>query len=85
MLYEVITGKDTPSGHWEMMGVPVRFDWGYFPDTPKCFPAPLIEALIARCKLPGVLGECHASGTEIIADLGDEHVATGKPISYNFV
>ncbi|SBV96593.1 phosphopentomutase [uncultured Alphaproteobacteria bacterium] len=79
---EVSRGKDTPSGHWEMMGVPVRFDWGYFPDVEPCFPAPLIDALVARCGLPGVLGERHASGTRIIADLGAEHLATGKPIVY---
>lgn len=79
---EVSRGKDTPSGHWEMMGVPVRFDWGYFPDVEPCFPAPLIDALVARCGLPGVLGERHASGTRIIADLGAEHLAAGKPIVY---
>jgi len=75
-------GKDTPSGHWEIAGVPVRFDWGYFqPDFPS-FPDSLIAALCDRCDLPGVLGNIAASGTEIIAELGDEHVATGKPIVY---
>lgn len=75
-------GKDTPSGHWEMMGVPVLFDWGYFPKTEKCFPPELIEAFIQEAKLPGVLGEKHASGTEIIDELGAEHIRTGKPIIY---
>lgn len=75
-------GKDTPSGHWEMAGVPVETDWGYFPDTVPSFPAELTTALIARAGLPGLLGDCHASGTEIIARLGDEHVRTGKPIVY---
>lgn len=79
---EISNGKDTPSGHWEMMGAPVRFDWGYFPDTQPCFPDALIDALAQRCELPGVLGNCHASGTEIVARLGDEHVASGKPIVY---
>jgi phosphopentomutase len=79
---EVGNGKDTPSGHWEMMGVPVRFDWGYFPDATPCFPAALTEALIRRADLPGVLGNCHASGTEIVARLGNEHMASGKPIVY---
>ncbi|MBN2753127.1 MAG: phosphopentomutase [Rhodospirillaceae bacterium] len=79
---EVSKGKDTPSGHWEMMGVPVRFDWGYFPETIPCFPDVLIAALMRRAGLPGVLGNCHASGTEIVARLGQEHVATGKPIVY---
>lgn len=79
---EVSRGKDTLSGHWEIAGVPVDFDWGYFPNVPKCFPQELVEALIKEGNLPGVLGECHASGTEIIKELGEEHVATGKPIIY---
>jgi phosphopentomutase len=75
-------GKDTPSGHWEMAGVPVTFDWGYFPRTEPTFPAELTRALIDEARLPGLLGDKHASGTEIIAELGDAHVATGKPIVY---
>ncbi len=75
-------GKDTPSGHWEMAGVPVAFDWGYFPNEQPCFPAALTEALAARASLPGLLGNRHASGTQIIEDLGCEHVASGKPIVY---
>ncbi len=75
-------GKDTPSGHWEMAGVPVMFDWGYFPREVPCFPADLIETLITENGLPGFLGNRHASGTEIIRELGEEHVATGKPIVY---
>ena len=79
---EVSRGKDTLSGHWEIAGVPVDFDWGYFPNKPKCFPQELVDALIEKGKLPGVLGESHASGTEIIKELGEEHVRTGKPIIY---
>ncbi|MBT8137776.1 MAG: phosphopentomutase [Gammaproteobacteria bacterium] len=79
---ELSSGKDTPSGHWEMAGVPVLFDWGYFTDKTDTFPPALIDQLIARCDLPGVLGNCHASGTEIIASLGEEHVRSGKPIVY---
>ncbi len=79
---ELSSGKDTPSGHWEIAGVPVLFDWGYFTDRTNTFPAELIDALVERAGLPGVLGNCHASGTAIIADLGDEHVRTGKPIVY---
>jgi phosphopentomutase len=75
-------GKDTPSGHWEMAGVPVSFDWGYFPAEHPSFPAPLTDALIACAKLPGVLGNRHASGTQIIDELGAEHIASGKPIVY---
>jgi len=79
---EISSGKDTPSGHWEMAGVPVRFEWGYFSDQDNSFPPGLLEALIERADLPGVLGNCHASGTEIIARLGVEHIETGKPIVY---
>jgi len=75
-------GKDTPSGHWEIAGVPVPFDWGYFPKTVPAFPADFTQAFITRCGLTGILGDCHASGTEIIARLGDEHRRTGKPICY---
>ena len=75
-------GKDTPSGHWEIAGVPVTFDWGYFPHTIPTFPASLTQDLIARCGLAGILGDKHASGTEIIVELGLEHMRTGKPICY---
>ena len=75
-------GKDTPSGHWEMAGVPVLFDWGYFPKTIPTFPKDLTDALIEQGELPGILGNCHASGTEIIAEMGDEHMRSGKPIVY---
>ncbi|SHE33106.1 phosphopentomutase [Modicisalibacter ilicicola DSM 19980] len=79
---EVSSGKDTPSGHWEIAGVPVRFDWGYFPDRQASFPDELLESLVRDAELPGVIGNCHASGTEIIARLGEAHVASGKPIVY---
>lgn len=79
---ELSSGKDTPSGHWEIAGVPVLYDWGYFSDKDHSFPPSLLNALIERCKLPGVLGNCHASGTEIIKRLGEEHCASGKPIVY---
>jgi phosphopentomutase len=79
---ELSLGKDTPSGHWEMAGVPVSFEWGYFPETVPCFPAALTDALVARCGLPGLLGNRHASGTQILDELGIEHIASGKPIVY---
>lgn len=79
---ETSNGKDTPSGHWEIAGVPVRFDWGYFLDTVPTFPAELIEKISAKAGLNGILGDKHASGTVIIAELGEEHVRTGKPIFY---
>ena len=76
------TGKDTQSGHWEIAGVPVTFDWGYFPRTTPSFPKELTDKLQALSGVPGFLGDCHASGTEIINRYGDEHVASGKPIIY---
>lgn len=75
-------GKDTPSGHWELAGVPVAFDWGYFPPRHPCFPPELIAALCREAGLPGILGDRHASGTAIIAEMGEEHLRTGKPICY---
>ena len=79
---ELSSGKDTPSGHWEIAGVPVLFDWGYFTEKTNTFPQELLDQLITQAGLPGVLGNCHASGTTIIAELGEEHMATGKPIVY---
>jgi phosphopentomutase len=79
---ELSSGKDTPSGHWEIAGVPVLFDWGYFSAKTDTFPPELLDRLIERTGVPGVLGNCHSSGTVIIAELGDEHVRTGKPIVY---
>ena len=79
---ETSNGKDTPSGHWEIAGTPVAFDWGYFPPTIPTFPASLTAALIAEAKLPGILADRHASGTAIIAELGEAHMRTLKPICY---
>ncbi len=79
---EISHGKDTPSGHWEMAGVPVLFDWGYFPNTIPTFPKDFTDQFVAQARLPGILGNKHASGTEIIAKLGVEHMRSGKPIVY---
>jgi phosphopentomutase len=79
---EVSRGKDTPSGHWEITGLPVDFDWGYFSDRTDSFPRELLDALARNCDLPGILGNCHASGTDILRELGEEHIKTGKPICY---
>ena len=79
---EISSGKDTSSGHWEMAGVPVLFDWGYFSDKHNSFPESLLNEFIEQAGLPGVLGNCHASGTEIITRYGEEHMRTGKPIVY---
>ena len=79
---ELSSGKDTPSGHWEMAGVPILFEWGYFKDLENSFPRELLDKLIKKAKLPGVLGNCHSSGTVILEQLGEEHMNTGKPIVY---
>ena len=82
---EISRGKDTITGHWEIAGVPVLFDWGYFPNIIPTFPKSLTDELIRQAKLPGILANKHASGTEIIVELGAEHMATGKPIVYTSV
>ncbi len=79
---ELSSGKDTPSGHWEIGGVPVLFEWGYFSDKQNSFPKELTDRILARAGLDGFLGTCHASGTPVLVDLGEEHMRTGKPIFY---
>ncbi len=79
---ELSSGKDTPSGHWEIAGVPVLFDWGYFHAKTESFPEVLINELCRRTGVAGILGNCHASGTDILVRLGDEHIKTGMPICY---
>lgn len=75
-------GKDTPSGHWELAGVPVPWDWHYFPKETPAFPSEITEMAAAFCGTTGVLGNCHASGTQIIAELACEHMRSGQPICY---
>jgi phosphopentomutase len=82
---EISKGKDTITGHWEIAGVPVPFDWHYYPKTEPAFPRELIDAICQRCNLPGLLALNHASGTQVIEDFGEEHVRTGKPIMYTSV
>lgn len=79
---ELSSGKDTPSGHWEIAGVPVLFEWGYFLDKENSFPQALLDELVAGAALPGYLGNCHASGTTILEKLGQQHIDSGKPIFY---
>ena len=79
---EVSPGKDTPSGHWELAGMPVPFEWHVFADKENSFPQDLIDRAAEFCGTTDVLGNCHASGTDIIARLGEVHVKTGKPICY---
>ena len=75
-------GKDTPSGHWETAGVVLTQPFGLFERADHSFPEPLLQALVTQGRLPGVLGNCHASGTEIVQRLGVEHVRSGRPIVY---
>ena len=79
---ETSPGKDTPSGHWELAGVPVPWDWHYFPKTTPAFPDTLTHAVARAAGTDGILGNCHASGTEILTRLGAEHMQTGWPICY---
>jgi phosphopentomutase len=79
---EVSKGKDTITGHWEMAGVPLAKDWGYFPNTNPAIPASLTDEIARRAKVPGFLSLTHASGTQVIEDFGEEHLRSGKPIMY---
>lgn len=79
---ETSKGKDTVSGHWEIAGAPADFAFGYFRELTQSFPQDLISAVIREGGITGILGDCHASGTAIIDELGAEHVKTGKPIFY---
>jgi phosphopentomutase len=77
-LTERSAGKDTTTGHWEMAGIVLDVP---FPLYPSGFPAEIIEPFEAKVGKP-VLGNVPASGTEIIAELGQEHLRTGRPIVY---
>ncbi|MDF3348761.1 phosphopentomutase [Sulfitobacter sp. KE34] len=79
---EVSQGKDTPSGHWELAGLPVPWAWHYFPDETPAFPADLTAEVARLAGTDGILGNCHASGTAIIEQLGAEHCESGWPICY---
>ncbi|MBW3097792.1 phosphopentomutase [Pseudohoeflea coraliihabitans] len=79
---EISRGKDTPSGHWEIAGQPVQFEWGYFPDEGDAFDEELVASFIEQGGIPGILGNCHASGTVIIKEFGAAHMKSGKPIFY---
>ncbi len=79
---EISRGKDTPSGHWEMAGVPVPWDWTYFPDKVPAFPAAVVARICDLAGTKGILGNCHAAGIPIVEDLGAEHQRTGWPICY---
>jgi phosphopentomutase len=72
-------GKDTTTGHWEMAGIVLE---QAFPTYPNGFPQSIIDRFVRETGVPGILGNIPASGTEIIKQLGEEHVKTGKPIVY---
>lgn len=76
---EISKGKDSTTGHWEIGGFEVKFDFPYYPDG---FPGYLVDTFIRETGVKGILGNIPASGTEIIKELGDEHVKTGYPIIY---
>jgi phosphopentomutase len=79
---EISKGKDTPSGHWELAGVPVPWEWHYFPDTRPAFPDGLVAHVCRLAGTSGILGNRHASGTAVIDEEGEEHLRTGWPICY---
>ncbi|MEM0946380.1 MAG: phosphopentomutase [Pseudomonadota bacterium] len=79
---ELSRGKDTPSGHWELAGVPVPWDWHYFPKSEPAFPENLVAEVCHLAGTDGILGNRHASGTEIVEEEGARHIKTGWPICY---
>lgn len=78
-LGEISDGKDTTTGHWEMIGI---YSKQAFPTYPEGFPEEILEEFKSKTNMKGILGNCAASGTEIIKQLGAEHIKTGYPIIY---
>jgi phosphopentomutase len=76
---ELSQGKDTITGHWEMMGIVLREGLALYP---LGFPPEIVDPFVRETGVPGVLGNRAASGTVIIEELGPEHQRTGKPIVY---
>lgn len=79
---EVSRGKDTPSGHWELAGVPVPWEWAYFPHSEPAFDAGLVGEVMRHAGTGGILGNCHAAGIKIMHRLGADHLRTLWPICY---
>jgi phosphopentomutase len=79
---EISRGKDTPSGHWELAGLPVPWDWHYFPDTVPAFPQAVVDKVCELTGCDAILGNCHGSGTVMIDQFGAAHLQTGQPICY---
>jgi len=79
---EVSRGKDTPSGHWEIAGVPVPWDWTYFPDTDPAFPQDVMDLVANHAGSGGTLANIHTSGVPVMNAFAAEHMRTGWPICY---
>ncbi len=79
---ETSRGKDTPSGHWELAGLPVPWEWHYFERVENSFDPDLVAEVARAAGTDGILGDCHAPGTAIVDRLGAEHMRTGWPICY---
>jgi phosphopentomutase len=79
---EVSLGKDTPSGHWELAGLPVPWDWHFFPDAIPAFSDDLTAKVCEIAGTAGILGNCHGSGTVMLDRFGADHIRTGYPICY---
>ncbi len=71
-------GKDTTTGHWEMAGIILKQGFPKFPDG---FPPRIIDEFVDKARVPGILGNVPASGTEIIKELGEEHVRNRQAYS----
>jgi len=82
VMAEVSPGKDTTTGHWELAGLQLEKSFTVFPSAFPSFPEKLVTDFIEQTGCKGVLGNKAASGTEIIAELGEEHLRTGYPIIY---
>lgn len=76
---EVSKGKDSTTGHWEISGIILEKDFPYYPNG---FPRHIVDKFCSLTGYSGILGNKPASGTAIIAELGDEHVRSGLPIVY---
>lgn len=79
---EISMGKDTPSGHWELAGVPVPWEWHTFPKAEPAFPDDVTARICSLAGTDGILANRHASGTEVIDAEGEAHLKTGWPICY---
>ncbi|WP_438955327.1 phosphopentomutase [Cognatiyoonia sp.] len=82
---EVSHGKDTPTGHLELAGVPVPWQWHVFPNEQPAFPEAVTQRICELASVDAIWGNCHGSGTAIIDDFGPQHIETGFPICYTSV